>query len=152
MNWLLTEAIFRTQCSVLLFIPECLPSKLSSPTAIPVFQPNFFPFIPSQEQKIVFPMSEGQRSTVILNDITELVFPCRFSGRPNPTVRFLRGSEPIDTTNAAYSVSEIRPGASVLIVDLSEVIGPIELICEGSTPAIESAVSGPAVTVDLIRE
>ena len=90
-------------------------------------------------------------STVILNDITELVFPCRFSGRPNPTVRFLRDNVPINTTNSAYSVSEIRPGASVLTVDIREMIGPINLICEGSTPAIGTR-SGPGVTVNLIRE
>lgn len=67
-------------------------------------------------------------------------------------MNFFRGSDPIDTTNSAYSVSEVRPGASVLTVDLSEMTGPIPLTCTGSTPAIPNIVPGPDVTVDLISE
>ena len=100
----------------------------------------------------MFPMSEGQMATVNVDVKSELVFPCRFRGRPNPTVNFFRGPDPINTTNSAYSVSEIRPGASVLTVDLSEMTGPIPLICTGSTPAIPNVVPGPAVIVNLIRE
>ena len=89
-------------------------------TVAPVLQPGWYPYVPTSDQKLLFPDFDGDPAVPVnLRDFDELVFACRVDGKPKAMVDwFIDDVEISNALTGGYRVYEPVQGRSVLVLDL----------------------------------
>ena len=89
------------------------------PPVAPELQPGWYPSIPNNNQKLLFPDSPAVMETVNLREFDQLALACRVDGRPKALVDwFIDDVEISNALTEGYRVYEPVQGRSVLVLDL----------------------------------
>ena len=110
----------------------------------PQLRPFWFPPVEiGAKEKLFWPTTTGNKGTVNVQIVDELVFACRVEGRPKALVRWTLNGISVDTLPFTMVV-EPQPGRSVLFIDItndtekmmfSMFVSPLNKIeCSASNP------------------